>query len=60
MRRADIERLIALAAIWSLSFVFIRVLVPALGPVGVATGRVLIAGVALVAVIAWIGAELLG
>ena len=49
MRRADIERLIALAAIWSLSFVFIRVLVPALGPVGVATGRVLIAGVALVA-----------
>jgi drug/metabolite transporter (DMT)-like permease len=49
MRRADIERLIALAAIWSLSFVFIRVLVPALGPVGVATGRVLIAGLALVA-----------
>ena len=33
MRRADIERLFALAAIWGASFIFIRVLSPALGPV---------------------------
>ena len=35
MRNADIARLAALALIWSLSFVFIRVLVPVLGPVSV-------------------------
>jgi drug/metabolite transporter (DMT)-like permease len=49
MRTADIARLLALAVIWSASFVFIRVLAPVLGPVWVATSRVLIAGVALTA-----------
>lgn len=49
MRRADFLRLLLLAMIWSASFVFMRVLVPSLGPVAVATGRVAIAGVALVA-----------
>ena len=41
MRPADIARLLALAVIWSASFVFIRVLAPVLGPVWVATSRVL-------------------
>jgi len=49
MRGADISRLVALAIIWSLSFVFLRVLVPVLGPMWTTTLRVLIAGVALVA-----------
>lgn len=55
MRTSDIGRLTALALIWSLSFVFIRVLAPVLGPVWVATGRVMIAGVALCAWFAWSG-----
>ena len=49
MRGSDIARLVALAVIWSLSFVFLRVLVPVLGPMWTAALRVLIAGVALVA-----------
>jgi drug/metabolite transporter (DMT)-like permease len=57
MRRSDLARLLALAAIWSASFVFIRVLVPALGPIWVATLRVLIAGAALVAWFALIGLD---
>jgi len=57
MRRIDVARLLALAVIWSLSFVFVRVLVPVLGPVWVATGRVLIAGVALVLWFAVIGLD---
>lgn len=48
MRSADLARLVALAIIWSASFVFIRVLAPPLGPVWTATLRVLVAGVALV------------
>ena len=48
MTQADIGRLLALAVIWSLSFVFIRVLVPSLGPIAVPMLRALIAGVALV------------
>jgi len=49
LRPQDIARLVALALIWSASFVFIRVLVPLLGPLWVATGRLLIAGVTLAA-----------
>jgi drug/metabolite transporter (DMT)-like permease len=49
MAQADIARLVGLAMIWSLSFVFIRVLVPALGPIWVPMLRALVAGVALVA-----------
>ena len=52
MRPQDIARLLALALIWSASFVFIRVLVPVIGPLWVASARLLIAGVALCA---WIG-----
>jgi drug/metabolite transporter (DMT)-like permease len=49
VRRADVARLLALAAIWGASFIFIRVLAPALGPILTAATRVLIAGVVLVA-----------
>ena len=49
MRGSDLTRLTALAIIWSLSFVFLRVLVPVLGPMWTAELRVLIAGAALVA-----------
>jgi drug/metabolite transporter (DMT)-like permease len=49
MRRADVARLVALAMIWSASFVFMRVLAPALGPLWIAASRVLIGGGALVA-----------
>lgn len=48
MRPADGARLIALAAIWGASFVFIRTLAPVLGPLLTAASRVLIAGAALV------------
>lgn len=48
MRASDVGRLLALAAIWSASFAFIRVLAPPLGPVWTATLRVLVAGIALV------------
>jgi drug/metabolite transporter (DMT)-like permease len=48
MRRADVIRLVLLAAIWSASFVFIRVLAPVLGPVWVAAARLLLGGAALV------------
>lgn len=49
MRAQDLARLFALALIWSASFVFIRVLAPLIGPLWVATGRLLIAGLALTA-----------
>jgi drug/metabolite transporter (DMT)-like permease len=49
MRPADFARLVALAAIWSLSFVFMRVVAPPLGPAWTAGLRVLIGGAALVA-----------
>jgi len=49
MRPADGARLVALAIIWSLSFVFLRVVVPAIGPLWMATVRLLVGGVALCA-----------
>jgi len=49
MRPADTARLVALAAIWGASFIFIRVTAPVLGPVWVTEGRVLIGGLALAA-----------
>jgi len=45
---AGVARLVALAMIWSASFVFMRVLAPTLGPVWIAASRVLIGGGALV------------
>ena len=55
MRGADVLRLGALAIAWSLSFVFIRVVVGPLGPVWTATLRMLVAGVALCAFFALTG-----
>jgi drug/metabolite transporter (DMT)-like permease len=48
--------LLALAALWGASFLFMRVAVPSLGPVVLADARVAIAGVALLAYAALIGA----
>ena len=55
MTGADAARLIALAAIWGASFIFIRVTAPVLGPVWMAEGRVLIGGLALAAWFAFTG-----
>lgn len=49
MRSADLARLVALAAIWGTSFVFLRVLAPVLGAAWTAESRVLIAGLTLAA-----------
>ena len=57
MRRSDVARLIALSAIWGASFIFIRVLAPALGPVLTVTTRVLIAGAVLIAYCRVIGLD---
>jgi drug/metabolite transporter (DMT)-like permease len=48
VRRSDVARLLLLAAIWGASFIFIRVLAPALGPVLTVTTRVLIGGAVLI------------
>jgi drug/metabolite transporter (DMT)-like permease len=47
MRAADFVRLLALAAIWGASFLFVRIASPAIGPVLTADLRMLIAGLAL-------------
>jgi len=47
MRAADTARLIALAAIWGASFMFLRVAAPVLGAVWTSETRVLLGGVAL-------------
>ncbi|HVF62794.1 MAG TPA: DMT family transporter [Casimicrobiaceae bacterium] len=52
MRGADFARLVALAAIWGLSFVFIRVLAEPLGPFAMAAFRLLIGGAVLAM---WLG-----
>ncbi|HEY1329132.1 MAG TPA: DMT family transporter [Casimicrobiaceae bacterium] len=49
IRPQDAARLVALALIWSASFVLIRVLSPAVGPFWVATSRLLIGGLAMAA-----------
>ncbi len=48
MVAADIIRLVSLAAIWGSSFIFMRIIVPSLGPVPTAFYRLLIAGCFLV------------
>lgn len=55
MGGADLARLLALAVLWSASFVFIRVLAAPLGPVWTATLRMLVAGAALVALFVVVG-----
>ncbi len=47
MRAGDYGRLVALAAIWGASFLFMRIVAPVLGPVLTAQSRALVAGVAL-------------
>ncbi|MCC6573419.1 MAG: EamA family transporter [Planctomycetes bacterium] len=47
MRIADVIRLVLLAALWGSSFMFQRVVAPAIGPLATAASRLLIAGVAL-------------
>ncbi len=49
MRPADLARLVALAAMWGASYLFMRYAVPQLGPVLLIWLRVLVAGVALAA-----------
>jgi drug/metabolite transporter (DMT)-like permease len=54
----DLAALLALAAIWGGSFIFMRFLAPLLGPVTTTGGRVLIAGLVLWAVYAATGFKL--
>lgn len=55
MRPADAVRLVALAAIWGASFLFMRIASPAIGPLATAELRMLIAGATLAAWFAVIG-----
>lgn len=48
MNTRDLLKLLLLATIWGASFLLIRIAAPALGPVGLVTARMLIAGGALV------------
>ena len=47
MSPADLARLVGLAAVWGLAFVFIRVAVPPFGPIGLTFVRTILAGSAL-------------
>jgi len=49
VRTGDVARLVALAAIWGASYMFIRVAAPVLGPVWTTEGRLLIGAAALLA-----------
>lgn len=57
MKLADVARLVALAAIWGASFLFMRIAAPAIGPLATADGRMLIAGAALAAYFAFVGLD---
>ncbi len=57
MTPRQVAMLLVLAALWGASFLFMRVAVPALGPVVLADARVAIAGVALLAYAVAIGAR---
>jgi drug/metabolite transporter (DMT)-like permease len=52
MSSSDILRLIVLAAIWGASFLFMRIIAPALGPLWTAETRIFIAGLVMLAVLA--------
>lgn len=58
MRPADLARLVALAAIWGASFLFIRVAVESLGAIGTAASRLVLAGATLALVLAFTGRRL--
>jgi drug/metabolite transporter (DMT)-like permease len=49
MRRADLIRLLSLAAIWGASFLFMRIIAPVLGPLWTVEIRVSVAGFAMLA-----------
>jgi drug/metabolite transporter (DMT)-like permease len=51
----EVAALVTLAALWGGSFLFIRIAAPALGPLPMAAGRVLLAGLLL-----WVGARAVG
>jgi len=55
MKPSDLARLVALAAIWGASFLFVRIAAPMIGPVLTADARLLIAGLALAAYFRVIG-----
>jgi drug/metabolite transporter (DMT)-like permease len=57
MTPRQLAMLLGLAALWGASFVFMRVAVPALGPIVLADARVAIAGTALLGYAAAIGAR---
>jgi drug/metabolite transporter (DMT)-like permease len=50
MRRQDWIRLLSLGGIWGMSFIFLRIISPKLGPIWTAELRTLLAGLALAAV----------
>jgi drug/metabolite transporter (DMT)-like permease len=56
MSPRQIAMLLALAAAWGASFLFIAIAVPAFGAIGVADARVLLAAAVLAAVAVWRGA----
>lgn len=58
MRPPDIARLVALAAIWGASFIFIRIAVVPLGPIATSELRVALAAVALLAWLRLAGVDL--
>ena len=51
---SDVVTLLAVAALWGASFLFIRVAVPVLRPVALIEARVLLAGLALLVVVSWL------
>jgi drug/metabolite transporter (DMT)-like permease len=57
MSPRQVALLLVLAALWGASFLFMRVAVPELGPIVLAEGRVAVAGAALLAYAAAIGAR---
>jgi drug/metabolite transporter (DMT)-like permease len=57
MKPADVARLVALAAIWGASFLFMRIASPAIGPLATADVRMLIAGGALAAYFGFVGLD---
>jgi len=57
MTPRQLAMLLALAAVWGASFLFMRVAVPSFGPIVLAEARVAVAGLALLAYAALIGAR---
>jgi drug/metabolite transporter (DMT)-like permease len=58
MRPADLARLVALAAIWGASFLFMRIAVTSLGAIGTAESRLVLAGATIAVVLALSGKRL--